>query len=75
MCGVFSPKMYDKLRLTTSPLSVTHTCDITGSFGLMEPNSQRDGLGILINLTLGRITLASCNQNVNEISKGLAQSL
>jgi len=67
--------MYDKLRLTTSPLSVTRTCDIAGRFGLMEQSSQCDGLGILINLTLGRITLASCNQNVNEISKGLAQSL
>jgi len=67
--------MYDKIRLTTSPLSVTHTCDMVGRFGLMELFSQRDGLGILINLTLGRITLSSCNQNVNEISKGLAQSL
>jgi len=50
-------------------------CDMAGRFGLMEQSTQCDGLGILINLTLGRITLASCNQNVNEISKGLAQSL
>jgi len=75
LCVVFFSKMYDKIRLTTSPLSVTHTCDMVGRFGLMELFSQSDGLGILINLTLGRITLASCNQNVNEISKGLAQSL